>query len=470
MSQLSEALRINELSDRETSFLQELQSAVPEHVLVTDPEQKKSLVASHTFSEEPTPLLVALPENEAQISTIVSYAHAYDIPVYPRGSGTGLGSLSTMVSPGGVLVLTSKLNRIREINSIGHYAVVEPGVINADLNTAVEQYGLFYAPDPASAKLSSIGGNIATNAGGLRCTKYGVTRESLLSLRVVLADGSIIDTSTPTMKNVAGLDLTSLFTGSEGQLGIIVSATVRLHPIPSQSYSVLAFFSTLHEASQGVIAVLSTAVQPSTFELMAVPYEKTYADKFVPLIADAQWMLVVRTDGLGGEEESHLIIDALQTTGATIAAVTPEEEAGFFIMRNTGRYFPRNTAWMAGSDAAVPLDQIPAFLQRIEELAKKYGTEFGALAHVGDGNVHSGFILPKTGSDQGVEPEAVTKAQAELIDYVLSVGGTITGEHGVGLELKDQLVKQVGSRSLEIQQAIKRVFDPQGILNPGKWL
>ncbi|KAA8819430.1 FAD-binding oxidoreductase [Bifidobacterium rousetti] len=455
---------------RREGFLTEIGESLDVDAIVTDPLSISEIVNKHhhRFSEEKLPFAVLLPNSAEQASSILRAANEYGIAVFTRGAGTGLGQLSTITVPG-ILLLTDRLNHIREINPIGHYAVVEAGVINARINEATKEYGLYYPPDPASFELSTIGGNVATNAGGFKCAKYGVTRDSLLSLTVVLPDGRIIETGRPTMKNVAGFDLTSLFTGSEGLLGAVIAATVRLRPIPQGVAKVIAFARDLGQTGSVIEAVLASGVQPASLELMSVPYEQTYPDKFVESVGDAQWLIEVTTDGRAAEEDAETVLEALRPTGASLIRPTVDEAETFFILRKTGRAFPRGTAWMAGSDVAVPLDKLGEFLLVLERLANEAHAQLTIMAHAADGNTHTGFILPKKEGETEL-PEALRLAKEKLYDYVLANGGTITGEHGVGLELKDLLVRQIGQDNLDLQRTLKRALDPRGILNPGKWV
>lgn len=274
------------------AFLEQVREQLGDDVIVEEPDAVAGLVASHhhAFSHENAPFAVLLPGSAHDVSVILRAANEQRIAVYTRGAGTGLGKLSTITLPG-VLLLTDRLNRICEINSLGHYAVVEAGVVNARINEATRQYGLYYPPDPVSYERSTIGGNVATNAGGLKCAKYGVTRDSLLSLTVVLADGRIIKTGRPTMKNVAGFDLTALFTGSEGLLGVVVAATVRLRPIPRGLAKTIVFADDLDQAGFAVDTVLGTQVQPASMELMSAPPDAADLDVFGEVAYGAQWLI-----------------------------------------------------------------------------------------------------------------------------------------------------------------------------------
>lgn len=446
-----------------------LSKELPDGVIVDDQPTIRHMSDRHNRdSGGLLPVAIISPENVEQVSAVLAWADRSRIAVYTRGSGTGMGHLSDITEPG-VLLLTDRLNRILEINGKGHYARVQAGVINADITKAARPYGLYYAPDPASSALSTIGGNVATNAGGFKCAKYGVTRDSLMSLKVVLPGGGIIDTGRPVTKNVAGLDLTSLITGSEGQLGVVVEATVRLRPIVHGTANAVVFLKDLKEAGTAVSAVLQAPVQPTSLEFMPVPYIQTYPDAYVPLVGDAAWMLVATADGWSKEHDLDVIAQAWEQQGLTVVHPTDEDLETFFVLRKTGKACPHGDVWSVESDAAVPLDRFAELLIFIDNLARDTKASLFLLAHAGDGNIHLSLMLPRTKNDTEL-PVRLTTARSRLLDTVLEMGGTITGEHGIGLELKDYLPRQLRAHNLELQRAIRRVFDPNGILNPGKWL
>lgn len=457
-------------SDARNEFLDAALHALGSRVVVTEVERIRELLASHhhAFSREQEPFAVLLPGSAHEVSVILRLADERRIAVFTRGAGTGLGGLSTIDRPG-VLLLTDRLNRIRCINPLGHYAVVEAGVVNARINDVAAQYGLWYAPDPVSRDRSTIGGNVATNAGGINCAKYGVTRDSVLSLTVVLPDGRIIETGRPTMKNVAGFDLTSLFTGSEGLLGVVVAVTVRLLPIPQGASRIVVFASDLDRVGDALDAALAAPVRPASMELMSAPPAAADLDIFGEAAQGTRWLIEITTDGSAAIQEADVLQEALRKAGATAIRATDAQSEAFLGLRKAGKAFPRGKAWMAGSDVAVPLDHLSDFLRNLGRWANDAHARLTVLAHLADGNTHTGFILPKRSSDETMPP-ALVEANRRLFDYVLANGGTITGEHGIGLELKDRLSGQIGEDNLALQRAIKRTIDPHGILNPGKWV
>lgn len=394
-------------------------------------------------------------------------ADHYLIPVYVRGAGSGLVGGAVPVRSG-IVLSTERLDRIFPVNAVDRSVRVQAGVITRQINEQAKPYGLFYAPDPASSAISSIGGNIATNAGGFHCVKYGVTRDSVLSLTVVLADGSIVHAGAGTIKDVAGLDMVSLFTGSEGTLAVVVEAVLRLRPLPQTTETIVAFFSALEHVGSSVTNIMQSSLQPSVFELMGVPEDINQSPAFRDTGRDAVWMLVIQIDDgpSGGNRET------LQRTLFDQAiSVKHPDSAGvewLFARRRKGKPFPAGS-WMLSADIAVPISKLVDTLTTLQGIARRHNLGYSIVAHVGDGNLHITLFAPRQESD-AEQPHALTEGHRELLDKTLAVGGTITGEHGVGIELADVLVRQIGRRQLDLQRGIKNVLDPHGILNPGKWL
>ena len=412
------------------------------------------------------PLAVVFATTVEQVQTVMKVATQYEVPVITRGSGTGVSGATHVLGPALVLNL-SRMNRILEIRPDDEIAVVEPGVINHRLNEAVQEYGLMYAPDPASYKLSTIGGNVATNAGGLRCAKYGVTRESVLGLDVVLADGRLIHVGKKTFKGVAGYDLTALMTGSEGTLGIVVGITVRLRYLPADQRDIAVLFPTLEEAVAGVQAIAKTRVQPAILELI---------DHATLQVLDEQYgtsnstrggaMLLVRLDGYGAAKEEEAIRNVF--AGQDIALTEPGDENATVLieMRRTSRGDQKDDAYRTGEDVAIPKSRMVEYVRRLEAMAKDNEVHVRVISHVGDGNLHPTFFVDP---DSGANPLArLNAAVEESVRAALELGGTITGEHGVGLIKKDWLPWEQSEDVLDLQRQIKQVFDPLNILNPGK--
>lgn len=419
-----------------------------------------------SYEEEESALAVIRPETIEEVSTAVATANEYRIPVFVRGAGTGLAG-GAIPTRSGLVIATSSLNTLYPVDVTDRSVRVQAGVITAEISKLAAREGLFYAPDPASADISSIGGNIATNAGGFHCVKYGVTRDSVLSLTAVLADGSIITTGSGTVKDVAGLDLTSLLTGSEGVLAVVVEAVLRLRPLPEQSHALICLFPDLIESGRAAQRISSARVQPSVFELMAVPPGIGRNARFADAARGNSWMLIIESDEDTPVTASR-IEEAIQPYRHATIHPDEEELRWAFSLRKRGKPYPENV-WMAGGDTAVPPSGLVDMLVSLEEIAHRHGLGYSLVAHVGDGNLHTAFFTGRHTTDTAY-PRALEQARRELIERSLELGGTITGEHGVGVDLKDYLGSQIGGRQLELQRAIKRAMDPNGILNPGKWL
>ncbi|MDJ0459438.1 FAD-linked oxidase C-terminal domain-containing protein [Arthrobacter sp. NQ7] len=423
-------------------------------------------VKTSAAAQEPGPAVV-LPTTAAEVQAAVKLAAELGITVVPRGAGTGLsGGASARQDQ--VVISTEKLNRIIEVSRLDEIAVVEPGVINAELNKHLKPFGLFYAPDPASFDISSLGGNIATNAGGLRCAKYGVTRESILSLDVVLADGSLISVGHRSIKGVTGLDLTSLFVGSEGILGIVVSATVRLRPLPVARGTVSAFFDSTAEGARGLSAITLSPVRPAAIEFFDTPsLENIDAHSGTALRARGAALILIELDGYGINEQAADLTAALTQAGGRVTLETDDDGIRLWDLRRNGRGFPQDK-WYIGEDIAVPKSQLPRVYAAFPVLEARFGVDISAVSHAGDGNLHP-LITKDKAADDGAHPPAVLlEAATELVKVALSLGGTVTGEHGVGTVKREWAALELSERSREIQHAIKAALDPQQTLNPGK--
>lgn len=411
------------------------------------------------------PLAVVWAENVADVQAVVRAAAAHKVPLVTRGAGTGVSG-GAHATAGSVVLNLTRMNTILEINGEDEIARVEPGVINGDLNDAAAKLGLMFAPDPASFKISTIGGNIATNAGGLRCAKYGVTRDAVLALDVVMADGSLIHTGHRTFKGVAGYDLTSLFVGSEGTLGIVVGATVRLRYLPTIVRTLAVFFPDVQTAAAGVLAVGAARVQPCILELLdgASLRELDFRNGST-LSRRGSALLLVQFDGLAAEQEEALAAAALEKLGGQVSREDPAEAQRLVDLRRNNRGLDVDAENRVGEDVAVPRSQLVHYISALEEMAVRHGVDLQVIAHAGDGNLHPTFSVP--GMD-GISLKALNDALDESIAKALELGGTITGEHGIGQYKLRWLPLEQAEQVLSIQRHIKTLFDPQGILNPGK--
>ncbi|MFA9444495.1 FAD-binding oxidoreductase [Egicoccus sp. AB-alg6-2] len=420
------------------------------------------------FVSAGTPLAAVFPRSTAEVAAVVKLAHQRRIPLVPRGAGSGLAGGANAVDGCLVLVLT-RMNAILAIDSVEHSARVQPGVINADLSRRVREEGLWYPPDPASWEFSTIGGNLATNAGGLCCVKYGVTRDWVQNLEVVLGDGRTVTVGRQTVKGVAGYDLVGLFVGSEGTLGIITEATLRLRPIPPARTTIVATFATLGAASEAIASVLAVS-SPALLEIIdATTIAAIERWKRMGLDTDAAALLLVQSD-LPGElvaAEATRIERACSDAGADLVVSSTDPEEAEMLLAARRFAFPalEQLGDTLLDDIAVPRGRLTAMIEAVGDIASRYGLTIGTFGHAGDGNLHPTIVYDRA------DPAQVERAAAAFDDIVqaaLSLGGTVTGEHGVGLLKRDHLVQELGPVGVSLQRSIKAALDPHHILNPGK--
>jgi glycolate oxidase len=422
------------------------------------------------------PLAVVHAEDADDVRTTLRHADALRVPVVPRGAGTGLSGGAT-ADEGSLVLDLARMNRILEIAPEDQLAVVEPGVITADLDRAAAAHGLRYAPDPASAAISTIGGNIATNAGGLRCAKYGVTRDSVLGLEAVLADGTLLRTGRRTVKGVTGYDLTALLTGSEGTLGVITSATLRLRPVPVATATVAAYFGTLEAAADAATAIGAARIVPAMAELLDGPVLAAIDDaQGSDLRGQGEALLLVQCDGAGALAEAEEVVRVLRTARAASVQVTddPVEAEALLAARRLALPSIERVGRPLIEDIAVPRSRLAAAVREIEAIAARHDVPVYTLAHAADGNLHPILVVdpsPTFGGETptltGV-PEAVWQAAGEIFAAALRLGGTLTGEHGVGVLKRRWVADELGPENHALQRRLKAAFDPHGILNPGK--
>ncbi|GAA2317398.1 FAD-linked oxidase C-terminal domain-containing protein [Nonomuraea roseoviolacea subsp. roseoviolacea] len=445
-----------------------LVDALPAGRVVTDPDVADSYARDRTFVEPGKPLGVVLAATRDDVVTTMRWASEHRVPVVPRGAGTGLAGAAT-ATDGSLVLSLARMTAIRELSPADEIAVVEPGVITADLDRAAREHGLMYAPDPSSYEISTIGGNLATNAGGLRCVKYGVTRDSALGLEVVLADGRILDTGRRTMKGVTGYDLTGLFVGSEGTLGVITSATVRLRRAPARPPATFAAeFGSLRDAGAAVAAIMAAGCQPSLMELLDRATLEAIDDwRNIGLEAGTNAMLIGQSDASDGQAAVERMEALCVENGASFVAVSssPQETEELIGVRRMAYEAKERLGACLVEDVCVPRSVLPEMIEGIEAAAARHEVKICTVAHAGDGNLHPVFVF-----EHGLaEPPAnVWAAADEVFTRALELGGTLTGEHGVGLLKRRWLALESGPVAQEVQQGIKAVFDPLGILNPGK--
>lgn len=402
----------------------------------------------------------------ADVAAALAWASAHRVPVVPRGAGTGLSGGST--APDGSLILNlTPMSAIREIDPVNMLAVVEPGVINGDLNRAAREHGLMFAPDPSSWEISTVGGNIATNAGGLRCVKYGVTRDAVLGLEVVLADGRTIQTGRRTVKGVTGYDLTGLFTGSEGTLGVITEATVRLRPLPDEpATTVLAVFPDQMRAAEAATSIITSGLRPSLLELIDRATLRAIEEwKPMGVGLDAEAVLIAQTDD--PPARGPRILELCITAGAEETAISSDEAEANALLEIRRLAYPATERLGAClvEDVCVPISRLGEMIGAVQEAGARHGARILTVAHAGDGNLHPVFVYDRSLSEP---PAEVWAAADEIFTKALALGGTLTGEHGVGLIKRRWIGQELDSDSLDVQHTIKRTLDPHGILNPGK--
>ncbi|MFJ1456711.1 FAD-binding oxidoreductase [Nocardia sp. N2S4-5] len=411
------------------------------------------------------PEVLVLAADVDDVRRAVTFAANAGLSVVVRGAGSGLAG-GAAAGAGSLVLDVSGLNRILEIAPADELAVVEAGVSAAALDTAAHRHGLRYAPDPASTALSTIGGNIATNAGGLRCVKYGVTGDATLGLDIVLADGTLLHTGRRTAKGVAGLDLTSLFTGSEGTLGVIVAATVRLQPVPVDTVTVAAYFDDIDQAAAATAATLAARVRPAMLELMDESSLREAQDLLGLRAHAAGAFVVAQTDGFGARAEAEVVAEVFRdhTTRVRVSD-DPETANELLAVRRAALPALERHGRVLIEDIAVPRSRIAAAVHRITEIAARHDSRIYTFGHAGDGNLHPIIVVPA--DDPGAAARAAAAAD-EIFATALELGGTITGEHGIGVLKRHWLERELPSEALATQRAIRRALDPDGLFNPGK--
>lgn len=412
------------------------------------------------------PLAVVLAESVDHVREVLRWASRTGTPVVPRGAGSGIAGAVTVIEPSVVLDLTG-LDRIHRLDPLDAVAVVEPGVITADLDAAARREGLFYAPDPASSGLSTLGGNLATNAGGMRCVRYGVTRDAVLGLEVVLADGRLLRTGSATLKGVTGYDLTSLFVGSEGTLGVIVGATLRLLAMPLRTATLAAAFRDVEAAAAGAAAIVQARLSPSLLELLDARTLATIdAAQGTDLSARGGSLLIVQADSSDAVQQVDAVAATLRST-ATFLEHTDDPDRARDLVAARRLALPSIETFERAliEDICVPRSQLAAAVRGIEAISRRTGVTVHTFAHAGDGNLHPIVSwdreLPET-------PVAVFAAADQIFQLALDLGGTISGEHGVGLLKRAYAATELGEVGLSVHRAVKAALDPRGLLNPGK--
>jgi glycolate oxidase len=413
-----------------------------------------------------TPLAVVRAGSTADVQAAVRFAAEHGIAVVPRGAGSGLSGGASAID-GCLVVSTERMTSI-EVQPITRTAVVQPGALNAAVKAAAAEHDLWYPPDPSSYEICSIGGNVATNAGGLCCVKYGVTTDYVLGLTVVLADGTAVNLGGPRLKDVAGLSLTKLFVGSEGTLGIITEVVLRLVPAQKPPATLVATFATLDDATAAVLAI-TRQLRPSMLEFMDRPTINAVEDLTrMGLDREAAAMLVIQSDEPAGHAaaECELISTICEANHATEVFHTddPDEGAAFVVARRRAIDAVEQTGTLLLEDVGVPLPQLGALVDGIADIAAAREVTIAVVAHAGDGNTHPLIVFDPADADMAARAQ---QAFGEVMDLAISLGGTITGEHGVGRLKRPWLAGYLGEDVMALNQRVKQALDPQGILNPG---
>ena len=436
-------------------------------VVVTDPE----ILASyrHDRAMDPDagmPLALVRPTSTEQVQAVLRWASAHRVPVVPRGAGTGLSGGASAVD-GGIVLSTEKMREIT-VDPVTRTAVAQPGLLNVEVKKAVAAKGLWYPPDPSSWEICSIGGNVATNAGGLCCVKYGVTTDYVLGLQVVLADGTAVRLGGPRLKDVAGLSLTKLFVGSEGTLGVVTEVTLRLLPPQTTTATVVATFDSVEAATSSVVRITGK-IRPSMLEFMDAVAINAVEDKLrMGLDRNAAAMMVAASDDRGpaGAQDAEFMAQVFNDAGATECFSTddPVEGEAFVAARRLAIPAVEAKGSLLLEDVGVPLPKLADLVGGVAKIAADAGLMISVIAHAGDGNTHP--LIVYDASDAAMTARA-NKAFGDIMDLAIALGGTITGEHGVGRLKKPWLAGQLGPEAMDLNRRIKMALDPDGILNPG---
>jgi glycolate oxidase len=451
------------------ALLAELAAALPPGALLAESEDLKPYECDGLTAYRQLPLAVTLPADEEQVVAVLKICHRRGVPVVARGAGTGLSGGATPVA-GGVILSLARFMRILEVNALARTARVQPGVRNLAISEAAAPHGLYYAPDPSSQIACTIGGNVAENSGGVHCLKYGLTVHNILRVRVALVDGSIVEIGSAAL-DAPGYDLLALMIGSEGMLGVVLEATVKLTPKPQVAKVVMASFDDMTKAGNAVAAIIAAGIIPAGLEMMDKPATRAVED-FVHAgyDLDAEAILLAESDGTPEEVEEEIAAmkTVLEQAGARELRVSPSEAERLKFWAGRKAAFPavgRITPDYLCMDGTIPRKHLAHVLIRIAELARQYGLRCANVFHAGDGNLHPLIMFD---ANQPGELERATEFGARILELSVDVGGTITGEHGVGIEKVGQMCVQFSPEELDAFHALKAAFDPQGLLNPGK--
>ena len=449
----------------------ELRAAVGDDCVVTDADVTASYARDMMpLAPSGIPAAVVFPRDTGQVQAAVRVCGAHRTPIVPRGAGSGLSGAANAID-GCVVLCLARMKRIIEVDPENRLAVVEPGVVNLDLREAVEKEGLFYPPDPSSYDWCTIGGNLATNAGGLCCVKYGVTTDSVLGLEVVLADGRLLRTGRRTVKGVAGYDLTKLFIGSEGTLGVITKATLALRPLPQAPATLVASFRTTGAAGRAVITIVREGLVPSLMEIMdrtSIRAVQNHQNTELGMGADSAALLICQSDA-GGEAARHelaAIEQACNDAGADLVYATDDLAEGRLLLAARRAVLPALETlgtWLT-DDVCVPRNRIAELIEGSERIANRLGLTVAVVGHAGDGNMHPTIVYDASSPD---ETRRAHEAFDEILEVGLGLGGTVTGEHGIGRIKQDWLEREIGEVGIDVHRRLKAALDPENLFNPG---
>jgi glycolate oxidase len=455
--------------DLRAQVLSALHSIRPPLTVISDDEGLKPFETDAFISRRETPMLAVLPETEEQVRSIVLACRAAGVPVVSRGAGTGISG-GAIPSPDGVLLVLSKMRRIIDLDPKARTAVVEPGVRNVQVSEAAAPYGLFYAPDPSSQVVCSIGGNVAENSGGVHCLKYGLTCQNILAVRAVDADGEVIDAGSAALDS-PGYDLLAILTGSEGNLGVITRVTTRLVPLPERTETLLAAFPSVRQAAEAVGEIIGAGIIPAALEMMdRIVIEACERFMAMGFPAGAEALLLAEVDG--GREETGASLEAVREVlarcGASEIRIAADEAERERLWRARKGAFTALATILPDYytiDGTIPRRCLPDVLDAVIALSKEYGLTVGNVFHAGDGNIHPCIFYD---SSKPGDLERSEEFGGRILELCVEVGGTITGEHGVGVEKLRQMCVQFRPPELAAFHDVKAAFDPSGILNPGK--
>jgi len=410
------------------------------------------------------------PESTEQIAEIVRFANEYKIPVVPRGAGT---SLSGGVVPirGGIILDLSRMNRILEISVENRYARVQAGVVCDDLNRQLGKYGFTFPPDPASSSVATIGGNVATNAGGIKGAKYGTTRDYVLGLQVVLPTGEVMHTGSYTMKCVSGYDLAKLFIGAEGTLGVITEVTLKINPLPCHAMTAVATYAKLEDAGKAIFQTMTSGVLPSVMEILDKVTLNAIKENTDLDLPEAEAMILTETDGYTWEEveaQMEVVLRILKQNNPSLikTAKDEKERLGLWKARKSAyATLARTSTSFVLDDVTVPISRIPELLVGIQDIAQRHGLQVAAYGHAGDGNLHPQILYDEYNP---ATVEKMEKVEEAIFHLAISLQGTLTGEHGIGLSKANYMTLEHDSVEMALMRQIKRTLDPNNIMNPGK--